>query len=49
MVLPHPFHKRLLSRIVFYGGAIAYLVTLQALEQRFSAGDTTTSILAVGQ
>jgi len=34
MVLPHPFHKRLLSRIGFYGGVACYLWLLQFVEQR---------------
>jgi hypothetical protein len=49
MVLPHPFHKRLLSRIVFYGGVVAYLVTLQALEHRLQNHPTPAGILAVGR
>jgi hypothetical protein len=37
MVLPHPLLKRVLSRVVFYGGTACYLWLLQFVEQRMTA------------
>lgn len=34
MVLPHPLHKRMLSRICFYGAVTCYLLVFQFVEQR---------------
>lgn len=49
MVLPHPLHKRLLSRIGFYGGVACYLWLLQFVEQQIQAdsfrGSEITSVI----
>ncbi|MBU6303577.1 MAG: hypothetical protein KGS60_18675 [Verrucomicrobia bacterium] len=42
MVLPHPFLKRLLSRVVFYGGAACYLWVLQFVEQQMAQNQSFT-------
>jgi hypothetical protein len=53
MVSPHPFHKRVLSRVCFYGGVACYLWLLQFVEQQAtnrdlsdgtSAADVTLSL-----
>ena len=34
MVLPHPVHKRILSRIAFYSAVACYLWIVQLMEHR---------------
>ncbi len=42
MVGRHPLHKRVLSRIGFYGGVLVYLLVLQAAEREMPRGDFTS-------
>ncbi len=47
MVSPHPFHKRILSRIGFYGGVACYLWLLQFVEQKMNQSGLTQQASAL--